>query len=496
MMNDPVDKSLRGVFSVADVRAIDAAAIAGGIKGIKLMARAAQFALDVAMSRFPEARRWQVLCGSGNNAGDGYLLARLAQARGIVVEVLAVAAPDTLTGDAQKAWQVAAEQGVTITPFAGALSADAELLVDSLLGSGLARDVSGAYADAVKAMNAHPAPCLAIDIPTGIHGDSGEVMGVAVQAAATCTFVGRKTGLYLAAGPEHCGVIDFSTLEIPADCYAAATAQLVVIDDARLTAALPRRSRQAHKGVFGHVVIVGGGPGMPGAARLAGEAALRSGAGRVTVACHPANTAAITATRPELMCYGVKTATELAPLLAAATVVALGPGLGTDHWAQSMYDAATTFAGPLVLDADALNLLAATPEKSVQRILTPHPGEAARLLGSTSAAVQADRPAAVAELQARFGGVVVLKGYGTLVANGSGPPALCTAGNPGMAAPGMGDVLTGVVAALVAQGLALDDAALCGVFAHARAGDLAAAAGERGMLASDVIEGLRACLNP
>ncbi len=496
MTNNPNPPSARAVFKVADVRAVDQAAIANGIAGKLLMSRAAEFALAVALREFPDARRWQVLCGAGNNAGDGYLLAALAQKHGIHVDVLFVADPQSLQGDASNAWQHALDSSVPIAAFRGTIAADADLLIDSLLGNGLTRDVDGDYAVAVAAINQHRAPCLAIDIPTGINGDSGAVMGVAVKATRTCTFVGRKAGLYLAAGPDHCGQIDFTSLDIPGHCYANAKPLANIIDDDILSAALARRERQAHKGSFGHVLLIGGGPGMPGAARLAGEAALRSGAGRVTVATHTQNIAAITAARPELMCFTVETAADLAPLLNAATVVAIGPGLGTDNWARALVNAVNIASLPLVVDADALNLLAAAPGKNADRVITPHPGEAGRLLECNSVDIQGDRLQAVTELQTRYGGVAVLKGQGTLVSTGDGPPWLCTEGNPGMAAPGMGDVLTGVIAGLIAQGLTIANAALVGVLVHARAGDRAALTGERGLLASELLAELRACVNP
>jgi NAD(P)H-hydrate epimerase len=258
---------------------------------------------------------------------------------------------------------------------------------------------------------------------------------------------------------------------------------------------LPRRRRTAHKGDFGHVLVIGGGRGMPGAARLAGEAALRAGAGLVTLAVHPDN-AGIVATRPELMCVATRSAAELAAVFARATVVAVGPGLGQDDWARGLFDAAIASGRPLVVDADALNLLAAEPRALEHWVLTPHPGEAGRLLGTGSADVQADRLQAAHALQSRYGGVVVLKGAGSIVRDAADVPAICDRGNPGMAAGGMGDVLTGVIAGVAAQCADLGRAARAGVLVHAQAGDLAARRGERGMTASDVLEQVRPCVNP
>ncbi len=261
--------------------------------------------------------------------------------------------------------------------------------------------------------------------------------------------------------------------------------------------ALHPRERDAHKGHFGHVLIVGGDYGMGGACRLAGEAALRSGAGLVSVATRPEHAFAITGVCPELMCHGVQKPSDLDPLLARATVVAIGSGLGQHPWGTTLWEHVLASDLPLVVDADALNVLAKKPITRENWILTPHPGEAARLLQSKPADVEIDRLKAVTALQKKFDGVIVLKGAGTLVMSKMNQPDLCIAGNPGMATAGMGDVLMGVIAALVAQGLSLLDAARLGVVAHATAADEAVewGGGERGMLASDLFEGIRACLN-
>ncbi len=263
-----------------------------------------------------------------------------------------------------------------------------------------------------------------------------------------------------------------------------------------IRAELAPRKRDAHKGDFGHVLIVGGGPGMSGAVRLCGEAALRSGAGLVSIATHPSHHAMIAAGRPELMCHALEAEKDLKPLLERATVIALGPGLGTGKWSQTMFDAILKSDLPMVVDADALNLLANSEARDLDWILTPHPGEAGRMLDCPTARVQEDRRGALRKLAEQFGGTVVLKGSGSLVSAADGPAWLCTAGNPGMAAPGMGDVLTGIIAALRAQGLSREMAAAAGVDIHARAGDSAAEAGQRGLLASDLLQELRVWVNP
>jgi hydroxyethylthiazole kinase-like uncharacterized protein yjeF len=484
------------IYSVASVREIDRMAIEdGGVPGYTLMKRAGAAAVDAARTHFPDAMRWQVICGAGNNAGDGYVVARLAMLDGIAVSVLSLAALDTLTGDAAAAHADFVAAGGVVIPWAGELDAEADLLIDAILGSGLERDVDGDFGAAVSAINQHPANVHSMDVATGINADTGAVMGCAVVAKLTTTFVGLKAGLFLGSGSDHCGQVTFSDLEIGADYGSGVPAAFTRMDDALLLAALPPRARGAHKGDFGHVLVVGGGPGMAGAARLCGEAALRVGAGRVSLVTHPGHSASASMARPELMSHGISSGDDLAALLEISDVVAFGPGLGQSDWAREMYATMASSGLPAVWDADALNLLATTPESVANRIITPHPGEAATLLANSTAEIQSDRPAALHALAGQYGGVAVLKGAGTLVSSNT-EPFLCTSGNPGMAAPGMGDVLTGVIAALVAQGLSLSDAAAVGVELHARAGDVAAIAGERGMLASDLVNALQGVANP
>lgn len=485
------------VYSVASVRAIDRAAIEDhGIPGYTLMTRAGAAALRAARQRFPDAQRWQLICGAGNNAGDGYVVARLAASEGLVVSVLSLVDPATLTGDAARACRDFEAEGGVVKRWSGQLDEDAQVLVDGILGSGLERAVGGSFAEAVAAINAHSAAVIALDVPTGIHGDSGRVLGCAVRADLTVTFVGLKSGLFLDDAASHCGQLVFEDLDIPEVCRAGEAPVMRRIEDSLPAELLPPRPRAAHKGDFGHVLVIGGGKGMPGAARLCGEAALRAGAGRVSLATDPAHAAMLTVTRPELMSHAIDRASDLRPLMEKADVIAFGPGLGRSDWAESVYELVAADSRPAVWDADGLNWLAQRPAQAARRIITPHPGEAAALLGVRTADIQADRIAAVNALRDRFGGVVVLKGAGSLVSAGNGVPSICTAGNPGMASAGMGDVLTGIIAALLGQGFTAEQAAILGVQAHAQAGDIAARGGERGMIASDLINALRVIVNP
>jgi len=483
------------VYTAQQVRDLDKRAIAEfGVPGYELMTRAGHATLNALRALWPAARSICVLCGPGNNGGDGYVVARVARAQGLRATAVAVADPAGLRGDARRAYEDFAAAGGREERWS-ALALKADVVVDAILGTGLAREVDGAVAEVLHAVNTAGRPVVAVDIPSGLHADTGAVLGVAARAQATVTFIGRKAGFYLGEGPECTGHVVFDDLGVPRETYRNMACVARLLDDSFIRTALPRRPRTAHKGRHGHVLIVGGGPGMPGAARLAGEAALRAGAGLVTVATHPASAAALTG-RPELMGVAVAGEADLALAIDRATVLAVGPGLGQSAWAQEVLRATLASGRPLVVDADALNLLSASPVRRDDWVLTPHPGEAGRLLGLDNAAVQRDRLAAAAELQARFGGTAVLKGAGTIVQSAGSLPAICDRGNPGMAVAGMGDVLTGIIAGIAAQCGDLALAARAGVLVHAQAGDLAARKGERGMLAGEVLDQVRPCVNP
>ncbi len=485
------------LYTAEQVRELDRIAIQErGIPGYELMTRAAAALARVVASDWPGVDPVCILCGSGNNGGDGYVLARRLREAGRSVRLVALAARDRLRGDARRAADDYCAAGGDSEDFRNELPPSAGLLVDALLGTGLDRTVEGRYRDAIDCLNRHPAPVLAVDIPSGLHADSGREMGAAVHAHTTVTFIGRKRGLYTARGVRCAGRVLFDSLAVPADIYAGCKAAVRLMTRPVLGALSARRAADAHKGDFGHVLVVGGAPGTAGAARLAAEAAARCGAGLVSVATHAAHAAVLNAGRPELMVRAVAERGQLAALLARASVVAVGPGLGQDAWSRQLLEQVLESGLPLVVDADALNQLARDPLRRDDWVLTPHPGEAARLLQTDVAVIQQDRFAAARELQIRYGGVVVLKGPGSLVAGDSLAQRLCGLGNPGMASGGMGDVLTGVVAALRAQGLAAFDAACAAVCLHAHAADLVAdEQGERGLLAADLIVAMRRLLN-
>jgi len=489
------------LYRAGQVRALDRCAIdTHGIPGSVLMERAGSAAFDVLRARWPDARRICVLAGAGNNGGDGYVIARLALEQGRPVRLLTLGDHGKPRGAAADAARAFAAAGGTAEPCRG-VPADADLIVDALLGTGLERPLDGDWARTVEQANALRTPVLAVDIPTGLHADTGRVLGCAVRAEATVSFIGLKQGMLTGLGPDHCGELHFDGLDVPPAVYATEVLSARRLDWCKERETLPRRRPAAHKGEQGHVLVVGGAPGMSGAARLAGEAALRAGAGLVTVATHPEHAQLLNLTRPELMVRAVEDAEALVQAAERADVIALGPGLGKGLWGTTLFEQALELDKPLVVDADALNLLATRHRRNPRWVLTPHPGEAARLLGSSVADVEHDRFAAVQALQRRFDGVAVLKGAGTLIHGpGTRPTGLCSDGNPGMATGGMGDTLTGIIAALLARRPRdgarpqPEESVAAAVCLHAAAGDRAARGGESGMLPGDLIDALRATL--
>ncbi|NII09133.1 NAD(P)H-hydrate dehydratase [Oleiagrimonas sp. C23AA] len=484
----------RRLYTAAQVRDFDRHAIdVIGIDGYTLMQRAAQGAWQLLAARWPQAQRIVVACGPGNNGGDGFELAAIAVRAGRKVTVLAVS--ESSSGDAGKARQACIDAGVPVKVLgkdADVALPTADVLVDALFGTGLSRAPEGLPKRLIEAINAHSAPVLALDIPSGLAADSGAMLGATVKAAVTPTFVAHKRGLFTAKGADCAGERHLFSLDIPESARAqhAPDAMLMALPT------LPRRDFDSHKGAHGHVLCIGGDHGTSGAIRMTGEAALRTGAGLVSIATRSDNLLPIGAARPELMAHAVDDVGALKALLDKASVLALGPGLGQGDWGRSLWHRAIDSGLPLVLDADGLNLLASAPRALHEdTILTPHPGEAARLLDTDTASIQADRFNAVRQLASRYHAVAVLKGAGSLVADPQGRVAVCPWGNPGMASGGMGDLLTGVIAALRAQHLSAWEAAVTGVAAHARAGDVAARNGERGLIATELLAPLRAEVN-
>lgn len=517
-----MSKRAQSLYRSAQIKELDRRAIEDyKIPGIVLMKRAGRAALEALLQRWPEPSQITVFCGQGNNGGDGYIVAALAQQRGLQASVIQLCTAENLSGDARAAWQFARDCAVPMCSFAelnsgiesGDMDADvlaSGVIVDALFGIGLSRPVTGDYRLAIEKINNSGSPVLSVDLPSGLQGDTGAELGVAVVAAVTVSFIGRKVGVFTGRGPALAGELVFDDLNVPAEIYADQVPAAEILNLESLLSKVAKRPRDAHKGMFGHVLVVGGDIGFGGAALMAAEAAARVGAGLVSVATRPEHLTAVLAACPELMVSGVPSGQELEPLLAAPSVIVIGPGLGRSPWSEQMLQQVLAAKKPLVIDADALNLLSEgrigrtdklpTTEQwtSMPHVLTPHPGEAARLLKLSNLEIQQDRLAACRQLQQKYGGTVLLKGAGTVLGNTNQNPALkiCPYGNPGMASGGMGDILSGVIGGLMAQGFTSDFATELGVCLHGKAADLAVQqAGERGLLARDLQPYIRGLLN-
>ena len=483
------------LYSAETTRKLDQVAIEEfGIPGYELMAKAGKCVFDLMQQHFPLAKRLLICCGAGNNAGDGYVVARLAQQAGLDVDVVSMVDPNTLQGDALQAYKDWHSLGYQLTKFEEDKLNAIDLVIDALLGTGLQRKVEGEWREIIEAINKHKAPVVAIDIPSGLSADTGAVMGAAIVAYMTVSFIGMKKGLFTADALDHCGKLYFDTLDVPEQVYTRVEPEAKRLELDELKKYLKPRKKNSHKGSHGHVLVVGGDHGMVGAVRMAGESALRAGAGLVSVVTRCDHVIAIVSGRPELMVWSVESHIP-AELLNKADCIVVGPGLGQQSWGKQLLQQVLEAKCPKVVDADALNMLDAE-ERSDDWVLTPHPGEAARLLSENTRVIQNSRFTAADMLQQMYGGVIVLKGAGSIVKSANDVPSVCPFGNPGMAVAGMGDVLSGVIAALIVQGLDLKLAAELGVLIHSRAGDLAAQQGERGLLASDLFDSIRQLVNP
>ncbi len=506
----------RALYRAEQVRELDLLAQqALGVDAFELMQRAAAAAFSRLRERWPLADKLLVFAGAGNNGGDGYALAALAAQNGLGVQLIWLQPPNELEGAAAAAWRLAKRADVPICSFAEFQLQpwrDFDLVADALLGTGLRRALTGDWLRAVEWINNSGRPVLALDVPSGLDADTGTPLGAAVRADLTVSFIAMKRGLLTHEGPDCAGEIVFEDLDAPAGIHgatASTTAAVRRIDIHSGMDRLPPRRASAHKGRHGHVLLLGGDHGMGGAIMMAAESALRAGAGLVSVVTRSAHRAALLARRPEIMVTGTEEETvDLPSLFERASNIVVGPGLGLGEWSQNLLRAAlganATRKLPLIVDADALRLLArnAVPTAESHRelwILTPHPGEAAAMLGIEAKAVQADRFAAVAKLQEQYGGHCLLKGAGSLICLQGAPRRfkLCSEGNPGMASAGMGDVLGGVIAALHAQGLTLEDSLCLAVCIHGEAADMAAEKhGQRGLLATDLMPFIRTLVNP
>lgn len=476
-------------------RAEKEAADSFGITLYELMLRAGEAAFTVARQQYPDTRCWLVLCGHGNNGGDGYVVARLAAAAGIQVTLLALESNKPLPEEAAQARDAWLNAGGVIHAPDILWPEQVDLIIDGLLGTGLNCAPRDNVAQLIDHVNAHPAPVLALDIPSGLNAQTGAAPGAVIHAHHTLTFIALKPGLLTGKARDVVGQLHHHALGLESWLNGQETA-LTRFDASQLYRWFTPRRPTSHKGDHGRLLIIGGDHGTAGAIRMAGEAALRAGSGLVRVLTRSENIAPLLTARPELMVHEL-TSASLDESLQWADVVVIGPGLGQQEWGKKALQKVENFRKPMLWDADALNLLAINPDKRHNRVLTPHPGEAARMLNCSVAEIESDRLLAAQRLVKRYAGVVVLKGAGTVIANAEGEMGIVDAGNAGMASGGMGDVLSGIIGALLGQKLTPWDAACAGCVAHGAAADrLAAQFGMRGMLATDLFTALWRVVNP
>ncbi len=482
--------------------------------GLSLMKTAGEQAFTHIMSDFCGVESLVILCGAGNNGGDGYVVAECARAIGL--DVVVVQASVAKTADAMWVCQEFVEHGGVVTNDMATLRR-AGLIVDALFGIGLNRAPSGFYADLIRTANQTQCPVVALDIPSGLNSDTGFAFSPCIVASMTITFIAQKFGLFTGQGTHCSGIIKFADLNLPHVIQDTIQGVLKPIATLIKSPKLKPRLADSHKGDYGNIIVAGGDNGMLGAVLLAGRAALRCGSGRVTVLSTTQHLDMPALHCPELISQCIENESALVPLLERSDVVVIGPGLGLSDWSKQLFNRlldgylldhhrlARHRSTPMLIDADGLILLAENPQKYDYWVLTPHPKEAAKLLGCSTADVQKDRIGAVKSIAERFGGVCVLKGAGTLVADSSAAVSVCDCGNPGMATAGMGDVLSGIIAALIGQHLDrqhpeqhpdLGKIAQTGVWLHSMCSDnVSARTGMAGLLAGDVIDALPAMLS-
>lgn len=506
------------IATAQQIRNIDRRAVRDfGISGPVLMENAAAGTMSE-MERFFDGlagRRVAIICGKGNNGGDGLALARRLSIRGIAVRVALLASFVALKGEARanlftlRKMDVELAQNASVRTLSD-MVAWSDIVVDAMLGVGLSSPLKGAYAFAVEQINASGKPVVAVDIPTGIHADTGEVMGTAVRAELTVTMAALKRGLVLYPGATYAGEVRVVDIGIPAEVIDKEKITAGFLTSATAGALLHERARDAHKGSFGHLLVVAGSPGKTGAAILAARGALRSGAGLVSVATPHSLVPIVQAQLAEAMCVpsaesidgalGTGSDTELLKIAGGMNAAIIGPGLSTQYETfQVVRNLIQRLTIPMVLDADGLNALVGfldTLKKAkAPVVMTPHPGEMARLLGVSSTDVQKDRVGCATAFAKKYKVTLALKGAGTVIATPDGRVFINSTGNPGMATGGMGDALTGMIGSLLAQGYTSSQAACLGVYLHGLAGDLAAGEkGEMGMIAGDLIEKIPAAI--
>lgn len=502
MSHFPLDSQIHNnLYSAKTVRDIDQAAIDNLHNGeIRLMNRAGTAAFEELLEAFGQPSLITVFCGSGNNAGDGYILAARAAQRLIPVKVIELGKASHFSAQTLQARQFAEQNKVEFIPFSDNLALNQGVIVDSLLGTGVNGALKPVFLQAIEKINSSGLPVLAMDIATGLNADTGSVNEVAVKADITVTFVGAKLGLFTGCGPVVSGEVIYHSLDISEKIYENFTPIAQLMELYNLLEYLPQFEGDEYKSQRGHCMIIGGDQGYGGAAVLAAEASLKVGSGLTSVATQPEHISAILARCPEIMACGVISGQQLEPLLEKPSILVVGPGLGRSPWSEQLLQKAVATGLPMVLDADALNILA--EGRVVRRdhkqpwVLTPHVGEAARLLDISVEEIQADRFSAVLKIKQKYNAVVLLKGPGTIVSSEDDTFKICPYGNPAMATAGMGDLLSGIIGGLMAQGLDGQRAVELGCCLHSSAADeLVSASGNRGVTASDILPWVKKLLN-
>ncbi|SEL81017.1 NAD(P)H-hydrate epimerase [Colwellia chukchiensis] len=478
------------------------AAQALGMNLFQLMQRAGARVFAQLQRHFPLANNILVVCGKGNNGGDGYIIADLAQQAGMKVTVLVLAEREAIRGDAKQALSLLEHSAVNIDFCPSAQSIieqlnafHGDLIVDCIFGIGFNGPLSPALVQLFTKINNQPCAKLSVDVPSGLNADLGTVSAKAIKADLTVTLIAYKQGLLTGQAAHYVGNLQLETLGIH-QAFSQLCATHCFRQHGQNIPQLEARPANYHKGHIGMLLAIGGYHAYAGAICLSAEAALRSGASLVSVCCHEKSRTPLLIRRPELMVAATSAQTlGRSSVIEQAKVLIVGPGLAQTAWSQALFKLAMACPQPKVVDADALNLLAAQPQKSANWILTPHPGEAARLLSCAISDIEADRFAAVQKIAQKYGGICVLKGAGTLISDGH-TVWINTSGNPGMASGGMGDVLTGIIGALLLQMSDLFTAARLGVYIHGRAADIIAKnTGEIGLLASDLYSEIQRLIN-
>jgi len=473
-----------------------------GINLWQLMQRAGTAVFQQILAKYPTARELVIICGKGNNGGDGYIIAKLAHQAGLAVTVLVNGMRESIVDNAQQALNQLDDCPVNITFYRDVESIQqavknfqGDLLIDCLFGIGFNGSLSSSYLQLISEINNVPCPRVSVDVPSGLNADLGTVSTVAVKATLTVTLIAYKQGLLSGQAANYVGNLQLEPLGIN-QALAQVTKAVCFVQNKKNLPVIPPRLPCSHKGHVGLLLAVGGSHAYTGAICLAAEAALRSGASLVSVCCHEMSRTTLLTRRPELMIAANSVqALSCSPVIEKAKSIILGPGLGQDTWSLALFDFVIQLPQPKVIDADALRLLAEKPSKNSQWILTPHPGEAAALLACSIAEIEADRFSAVKKIAQQYGGICVLKGAGTLISDGN-ITWINSTGNPGMASGGMGDVLSGIIGALILQTGDILSAARLGVYIHGLAADIIAQKhGQIGLLASDLAPEIQRLIN-